>query len=323
MTDRSNVTGGQKRPSTSSRSASIYPRKRAVTACSHCRQRKKKCDNVRPTCGYCAETQVNCRYDDRTEHSSFDPASLQIIGLLRQTLQEVGELRARLDGVTPVARQSTMDNAISSTNSSSSVPADISEPPVMSLVTSQMLWHSPSSMILEADAGVATPSDWKADYLRVSSSRTTSDATLRWPIFDGKYPPGLIPCAVEESSTSELGTDGGVDDLGYAAPMQLVDDFLAYVHIKNPVLDAQTLRAYARRVSEVGFEWNGPSCLVVGVLAFLGSNIVDVCRLLRAHWVAFLVLTTASTSNLMKQMIRSREVPCKIRSSKKPNHSMS
>ena len=245
---------------------------------------------------------------------SFDPASLQILGLLRQTLQEVGELRARLDGVTPVATHSTTDNAImSGTNSSSDIPADIGEHTVTSLTNPQKLWHSPSSMILE-DTVSATPNDWKADYLRVSSSRTTSDATLRWPVFDGIYPPGLIPCAMEESSKGELETDGGVDDLGSMAPLQLVEDFLAYVHIKNPVLDAQTLRAYARRVSELGFEWNGPSCLVVSVPAStslghriaqrrpvtLCSFVIDVCRLLHVRLAASLAPITALISNWMK-----------------------
>lgn len=35
---------------------------RAVTACQTCRNRKTKCDNQRPTCGYCAKTGGSCSY---------------------------------------------------------------------------------------------------------------------------------------------------------------------------------------------------------------------------------------------------------------------
>ena len=39
--------------------------------------------------------------------------------------------------------------------------------------------------------------------------------------------------------------------------------FLAYVHIKNPILDCAEFKAYVRDVAEHGVRWDGPSCLVV------------------------------------------------------------
>lgn len=29
-----------------------------------------ECDNLRPACGYCTELQINCTYDDPTNHST-------------------------------------------------------------------------------------------------------------------------------------------------------------------------------------------------------------------------------------------------------------
>ncbi|TVY45305.1 putative beta-glucosidase I, partial [Lachnellula occidentalis] len=42
----------------------------------------------------------------------------------------------------------------------------------------------------------------------------------------------------------------------------LVEDFLTFVHIKNPILHPDTLRSYARKVAENGPQWDSKSCLV-------------------------------------------------------------
>lgn len=48
-----------------------YPRKRSSKACHVCRARKTKCDNVRPTCGFCASVNIQCSYDvAEKDHSS-------------------------------------------------------------------------------------------------------------------------------------------------------------------------------------------------------------------------------------------------------------
>lgn len=53
--------------------------------------------------------------------------------------------------------------------------------------------------------------------------------------------------------------------------LDLVQRFLDLVHIKNPVLDPDTIWSYARRVVEDGLEWDSPSCLVV---SRTGRNLV-------------------------------------------------
>ncbi|KAB5536256.1 hypothetical protein GE09DRAFT_971660 [Coniochaeta sp. 2T2.1] len=80
----------RKRPRLASSDAR-YPRKRSSKACHVCRARKTKCDNVRPTCGFCASLDISCSYDDvERDHSAFDPASLEI-------LRKLGEIQTSQD----------------------------------------------------------------------------------------------------------------------------------------------------------------------------------------------------------------------------------
>ncbi|KAH7171365.1 hypothetical protein EDB81DRAFT_710112 [Dactylonectria macrodidyma] len=70
-----------------------YPRKRSVRACHVCRARKTKCDNVQPTCGFCASINIPCSFDaSEKDHSSFDPASLEILRQLGQIITSQDEV---------------------------------------------------------------------------------------------------------------------------------------------------------------------------------------------------------------------------------------
>lgn len=70
-----------------------YSRKRSLTACDTCRQKKSKCDNVRPRCGACTHAgNANCRYradDPASDLLAYDPASLNILLKLDQILDEL------------------------------------------------------------------------------------------------------------------------------------------------------------------------------------------------------------------------------------------
>ncbi|KXJ97328.1 hypothetical protein Micbo1qcDRAFT_230011 [Microdochium bolleyi] len=108
------------------------------------------------------------------------------------------------------------------------------------------------------------------DQLRIPAGRTTPDCVLQWPIMHGRFPSYYLVDAVFEAETvedsdegshgSRLGRLGSVDE---NAIVGLVHRFLELVHIKNPVLDVDTICAYARRVAEDGLRWDAPSCLVL------------------------------------------------------------
>ena len=49
--------------------AQTVARTRAVTACERCRSRKTRCDNRRPSCGYCFKLGVPCLYESELSSS--------------------------------------------------------------------------------------------------------------------------------------------------------------------------------------------------------------------------------------------------------------
>lgn len=66
---RTPSTGGKR--ARQSNGDTRYPRKRSLKACRVCRARKTKCDNVQPTCGFCASLNIACSFDDaEKDHSS-------------------------------------------------------------------------------------------------------------------------------------------------------------------------------------------------------------------------------------------------------------
>lgn len=97
--NKSGPVSSTKRTPTS-RAALAYQRHRSLTACQTCRQRKIKCDNVRPVCGSCQKYQASsnsnfppCTYSDsKTDYSSFDRASLEILQKLSSIEAAIKEL---------------------------------------------------------------------------------------------------------------------------------------------------------------------------------------------------------------------------------------
>ncbi|RTE81307.1 hypothetical protein BHE90_004182 [Fusarium euwallaceae] len=45
--------------------AMSFARRRAPIACLFCRHRKRRCDGVKPICGLCAASGVDCEYSDK------------------------------------------------------------------------------------------------------------------------------------------------------------------------------------------------------------------------------------------------------------------
>jgi hypothetical protein len=49
--------------------STAFARKRAIAACDVCRARKLKCDNARPDCTRCVESEAVCVYDNPRDMS--------------------------------------------------------------------------------------------------------------------------------------------------------------------------------------------------------------------------------------------------------------
>ncbi|KAI8672282.1 Zn(2)-C6 fungal-type domain-containing protein [Fusarium sp. Ph1] len=241
---QSGAAGGQgnKRP----RTAAMYQRKRAVTACQSCRLRKTKCDNVRPACGFCSKNGAQCIYPgpETSDYSTFDPASLTILDRLNHV---VTLLESRPLAV--IAQPSEVSQQVS--EAPMSVNFLTSAAP-----TAETTTNLPEIDILQT-----------LDIPGFPSTANNCEGVLHWPIFEGLVPDVhsfILESAKEDSGQAETIRTGslgrGVQEDDF---IPLSKKFLAYVHVKNPILDVADYKAQVRDAAENGPRWDGPSCLVV------------------------------------------------------------
>lgn len=112
----------------------------------------------------------------------------------------------------------------------------------------------------------------------LQASEMFVDSVLQWPIFS-KAAPDLaeelhVPIvkvlarpAKHATSSNETPTNIGSTLLHLNSDMlnDLITNFLENNHIKNPILDVQTLYNDASEFAESGPKWDGKSCLIVSL----------------------------------------------------------
>lgn len=245
----------RKSPSTQTRRNRRTSRRRALTACQLCRSRKTKCDNKRPSCGSCSISGASCIYTEPVDNSSSTGPSINVSNeVLLEKLNHVVGLLERVQG-------------------SQGQSFAIQELPRR--VASETSWDEP--LLQQNSNKVSAFSDEGFGQLEVSEKAAKTSACesiLRWPI--------LQHLCGDESVTSFPLESAGRDEAGQAAneagpahrierrPVlqeeniwPLCQKFLVLIHIKNPILEASSLRRYARQATEYGPGWDAPGCLVV------------------------------------------------------------
>lgn len=135
----------------------------------------------------------------------------------------------------------------------------------------------PSQPIYDSEDAHGTYDDQK-----IPCTKASPDSILQWPIFEGQFPlnyiiDGVFLAEMPEDMDMDASGNGEVSKgtqprqafhmrgvaINEDATTGLVQRFLDLVHIKNPILDPDTLWSYVRHVTEDGFQWDPPSCLVV------------------------------------------------------------
>lgn len=104
------------------------------------------------------------------------------------------------------------------------------------------------------------------------------EAVLNWPIFQGSVPEvksfvlgyGDTPSDTLPAPKQSLGR--GIQEEDFTP---LSTRFLAYVHVKNPILDVPEFCNYVKDAAENGLRWDGPSCLVVSLPRSMLSTPAD------------------------------------------------
>ncbi|OAL28488.1 hypothetical protein AYO20_09436 [Fonsecaea nubica] len=230
-------------------------RRRAITACQNCRARKSKCSNERPTCSKCATLGTPCVYNDRIDHSSFDPASLLI-------LQKLNEIIDRLDSSLTANIQ--LGSHEPDTTWSPSIQGNLERTsPSPSRET------APRALQLDQEEHVSNDGLAEYGYRKVPPACMAVDTVLTWPIFGNLFQADFLISAlfIPDEGVFENATGPQERSQNRAVNFEdapaLVDRFLAFVHTKNPILDVPEIRASARRIAEEGPGWDASSCLVV------------------------------------------------------------
>lgn len=246
-------SGSPGRPSTKRRrpgsrdEAPVTKRRRATTACSLCRARKAKCDNVRPQCGFCRANRAVCQYeDDHAEPPALDQASQEILGRLDElksilTGRGVANLPLPLDYQQGIADERSL------------------EP--------QSNGEGPEAL----------------RRLEPAASRVSPESLLRWPVFRGLLAEDLSSMQSFLFDGAVLALGSGTTEPATAWPShgtpraqhptrqsineddmpRLCSKFIQLVHPRNPILDTDGLLNTARSVAEHGLGWDATSCLLL------------------------------------------------------------
>ncbi|KAF4984478.1 hypothetical protein FZEAL_326 [Fusarium zealandicum] len=193
--------GKRKLPRTTLTSDPRYPRKRSLRACHVCRARKTKCDNVQPTCGFCASLEIPCSYDGaEKDHSSFDPASLEILRQLGQIINSQDDLMQVVRSVADSQSRCVVSNLSPSTSAHAPV-IDAGD---------RLAWDATG--VIQTQQPPYADSDWLRPQAGTSPAASASVAAVRWF--------GLLANDASREALQEadvpLGLEGGFLDTSYA-----------------------------------------------------------------------------------------------------------
>lgn len=215
------TTDRKKRPPAS---RTAFPRKRAVKACHHCRTRRTKCDNSRPSCGSCIKIGARCSYDG-VDHSSFDPASLAIIERLQELEQSVRQGFEHLQS----------SSALSHLASISAI-------------------ESPNQALLQHEGLFDTKNE--------PASRMSVEGILKWAPFEDLRPQlnltSLLSSSDKPDTAPPASASFHVED-----EQELLQRFIDHVLRFNPIIDEEVIRQYQRDIQYTGMRWDAQSCVLV------------------------------------------------------------
>ncbi|OTA91514.1 hypothetical protein M434DRAFT_342912 [Hypoxylon sp. CO27-5] len=222
-------------------------RRRNLTSCLLCRRRKTKCDNKRPSCGYCLLHGADCTYPD----APIDPTRLGLgIGLraLQAAPQEDAPNSVLLDRINHAV------NLLENLRSSTSLPAQ--------LIASQP--ENRQGTGFSAESAFTDDGFGRLEVPETAARTSACESVLQWPILRDfntgeqitSFPLQAAACEPNLEQRRQLPLDQD-------AIWPLCQRFLVLIHVKNPVLDVSEFKRYARVAAEYGPGWDGPGCLVV------------------------------------------------------------
>jgi hypothetical protein len=242
-------------------------RKRAATACQFCRLRKTKCDNVRPSCGYCVRHKAKCVYGDAEWLEKGDE---QDDSIGEQILKQLKDIKDMLHwNQPPLPSISPLNNVVPSPRVAVS----------STIATSPEVQTGPSPWAGTTDGGHTVSNAESPNPISRPHALARCESLLKWPVFDGIVPKEHTQVDSflmdsdyrarhqnREAQTSTQEQARGITDDAF---VPLCRKFLAHVHPRNPVLNGDELMRFARTAEEHGVKWDSQSCLVVSTIPIL------------------------------------------------------
>ncbi|KAK7215832.1 hypothetical protein V2G26_003835 [Clonostachys chloroleuca] len=258
-----------KRPA--ARGTAFYPRKRANTACQVCRARKTKCDSAIPSCSYCVSVGATC-IQSPVDLSSFDPASIKILGRLDDLERILKDLPAAVKENESSPRASASEQQSLSATSATPISATTYPDPEPLCAWSHANHGRAFRPAQQASTSTATgPGDVGLRICNVLPQRV--DHILSWPMFrtemEGLDGEGVNAVANRGFKSWSGGTPSLLSLLESDAGQinRLLDNFFAYVHGSNPILDEPSTRRLVKETIGDGLDWSSSSCLTLIICA--------------------------------------------------------
>ncbi|OXN27269.1 hypothetical protein CDV57_03051 [Aspergillus fumigatus] len=215
-------------------------RSRGASACEKCRLRKTKCDNRRPSCGFCLKRRVTCVYQDDNNAGLITGADI---------LQAVNRVASLIEAQQREQRQQHQWMPCASCGSCVT-PARGS--------TSQAEFPSACSQPDTANLGPGDPSP------RETFRPQGAESVLRWQILASSLPPARCLFA---QPVAEADQPYSLPDMSYSQLSRLESKYIEVLHTKNPILDLTELHRMVLHIAENGPDWSTQTCLVALVCA--------------------------------------------------------
>lgn len=221
-------------------------KKRAPVACRMCKSRKIKCSNDRPKCLSCVRLQCDCLYPEDANRSLGDEPLPRILCALEEIL-------ARLPNSSrPAPSPGALHNAPPQNEPDFAIPTAFGIPHETGLSNSTT-----------EESLLSLPND--------VSKNTSLEEVLQWPVFSSNATTARPQLSRLLTTNEESGVGFSSDKyrqnawhcLDNSRILLHVNQFLANVNIKNPILDRHTLLKDAMLLTETGPSWDSRSCLVV------------------------------------------------------------
>ncbi|KAL1856884.1 hypothetical protein VTK73DRAFT_8216 [Phialemonium thermophilum] len=248
------------------------PRRRAPTACRLCRARKTRCDNARPSCGYCLMNRAPCIYPDGHAHARpqpqppLRPAGQDISNSV--LLERIDRLAATVD---ELSRRVGTGLRTAAAQNHSPTASYLPPPPVEFDDSLALGSQGHDGGAPAADSAFSHDGFGRLAVPELAARTSASESILRWPIL-AHFQSGhgissfFFQSFSEDSSTSRPLRSSGANSRASIQEHDMVPlsrQFLARIHIKNPVLDVLEFKKSAREAAECGPGWDSRSCLVL------------------------------------------------------------